>query len=222
MGRPRGRARRSSRPVQADLFLPRRGGRGIQPRPDVLAEVPGRVVLPGHAAATGPQAGRPPACRRLHPGHRHVVGVPVRTRAAVLQRAAHPRADLGPGLAALSAAAKAQAAAADTDDAPPRHRPADDPRLARGQRPLAGTRGRRNDRGLPAQPHPADPARHHLPGQRAERGGPAAEAGWEREHVTGGAAGGGAALRQTVRRLPAGPVRQPDLVRPDAGERRPA
>ena len=40
--------------------------------------------------------------------------------------------------------------------------PAHDPRLARGQRPLAGTRWRGNDRGLPARPHQADPARHHL------------------------------------------------------------
>ena len=37
-----------------------------------------------------------------------------------------------------------------------------DRRLARGQRSLAGTRWGRNDRGLPAQPHQADPPRHHL------------------------------------------------------------
>jgi hypothetical protein len=49
---------------------------------------------------------------RLHivvcyPRHRHVVGVPVRTRAAVLQRTAHTRPDLGRELAALPASAKA-------------------------------------------------------------------------------------------------------------------
>ena len=82
-----------------------------------------------------------------------------------------------------------------------------------------GARRRRNDRGLSARPHPADPARHHLARQRAERGGPAAEAGGERGPATGCAPGGGAALRETVRRLPARPVRQPDLLRPDAGER---
>ncbi len=96
LGRPGGPAGRGDRPVQADLFLPGRAGRGVQPRPDVLAEVPGGVVLPGHAAAPGPQAGRPPARRGLHPRHRHVVGVPVRACAAVLQRTAHPRPDLGP------------------------------------------------------------------------------------------------------------------------------
>src|SRR5580704_15603922 len=124
--------------MQADLFLPRRRGRGIQPRTHVLAEVPGRAVLPGDAAAPGPQAGRPPACRRLHPGHRHVLGVPVRTRTAVLQRTAHTRPDLGPDLAALSASAKAAPAAAVTADATPGHRPPYDPRLARGQWHLAG------------------------------------------------------------------------------------
>src|SRR5580693_8322992 len=113
--------------------------------------MPGRPVLPGHAIAPGPPAGWPPACRDLHPGHRHVVGVPVRTCPAVLQRAAHPGPDLGPGIAALPATPEAEAAAADTADAPPGHRPALDPRLARGQRPLAGARRRRNDRGLSAR-----------------------------------------------------------------------
>ena len=162
LGRPGGPAGRGGRPVQAGLFLPGRAGRGVQPRPDVLAEVPGGVVLPGHAAAPGPQAGRPPAHRGLHPRHRDVVGVPVGACAAVLQRTAHPRPDLGPQLAALPAAAQAGPAAAVTADAARRHRPAHDQRLARGQRPLAGTRRRRADRGLPAQPHQADPARHHL------------------------------------------------------------
>ena len=59
-------------------------------------------------------------------------------------------------------AAKAAAAAAVTADAARRQRAAHDRRLARGQRRLAGTRWRRTDRGLPAQPHQADPARHHL------------------------------------------------------------
>ena len=140
LGRPRGSARRGCRPVQADLLLPRRAGRGVQPRPDVLAEMPGGVVLPGHAAAPRPQAGRPPAHRHLHPRHRHVVGVPVRTCAAVLQRTAHTRPDLGPELAALPAPAKAAAAAAVAADATRRQRPAHDRRLARGQRRLAGTR----------------------------------------------------------------------------------
>src|SRR5215475_9791483 len=184
--------------------------------------MPGGAVLSGHAAAPRPQAGWPPAHRRLHPRHRHVVGVPVRTRAAVLQRTAHTRPDLGPELAALPAAAKAEAAAAVAADAAPRQRPPDDPRLARSQQPVAGTGRRRNDRGLPAEPHEADPARHYLARQRAERGGPAAETGWPRRPATGGSAGSSAALREAVRRFPARPVRQPDLVGPDAAERRPA
>src|ERR1700730_18728561 len=98
--------------MQADLFLPGRAGRGVQSRPDVLAEVPGGAVLSGHAAAPRPQAGRPPARRHLHPRHRHVVGVPVRTCASVLQRTAHTGPDLGPELAALPAPEKAAAAPA--------------------------------------------------------------------------------------------------------------
>src|SRR6185437_1147267 len=157
-----GSAGRGSQPVQADLLLPRCGGRGVQPRPDVLAEMPGRIVLPGHAAASGPQAGRPSAYSHLYPRHCHVVGVPVGTCAAVLQRTAHTRPDLGPGLTALSASAKAAAAATVVADAAGHRGSPYDSRLAGDKRPVAGTRWRRNDRGLPAQPYEADPARHHL------------------------------------------------------------
>ena len=44
----------------------------------------------------------------------------------------------------------------------------------------------------------------------------------QRGPAAGGSGEGGPALRQAVRRLPARPVRQPDLVGPDAEERRPA
>ena len=68
-------------------------------------------------------------------------------------------------LAALPARAEAEAAAAVAADAAHQHRTPHDPRLARDQRRLPGTRRGRNDRGLPAQPHEDDPARHHLAGQ---------------------------------------------------------
>src|SRR5215475_9439623 len=99
--------------------------------------MPGGAVLSGHAAAPRPQAGRPLAYRRLHTGHRHVVGVPVRTRAAVLQRTAHTRPDLGPRLAALSASAEAETAAEVTADAAACHRLPYGQRLARGRWQLA-------------------------------------------------------------------------------------
>src|SRR6476659_9233715 len=76
----------------------------------------------------------------LHTRHPHVVGVPVRTCAALLQRTAHTRPDLGPKLAALSASAEAAAAAAVAADAARRQRPAHDRRLARDQRRMAGIR----------------------------------------------------------------------------------
>ena len=97
------------------------------------------LFLSGHATAPRPEAGRAPACRHLHPRHRHVVGVPVRTCATVLQRAAYTRPDLGSRLAALSARAKAAPAAAVTADATRHQWLPHDPRLARDQRRLGGT-----------------------------------------------------------------------------------
>ena len=223
LGRPRGSAGRGHLPVQADLFLPGRAGRGVQlPRPHVLAQMPGGVLSTrscGCSATTSSagtcissSASATSSCRRC-------TG---QNTAPRYYNEPHIRVLTGTELAALPASAETAAAAAVAADAAPRRRPPHDPRLARGQRPVAGTRRRRNDRGLPARPHQADPARHHLARQRAERGGPAAEAGGPRRPAASGSPGGGAALRQAVRRLPAGPVRQPDLVGPDAAERRPA
>ncbi len=119
VGGPQGPARRGARAHQAGLLLPGRGRRGVRPRPDVLAEVPGGALLPGHAAAAGPAPGRPAARGGEHPGHRHVLRAPLRARPPLPERAAHPAAQLGRGVAAAPAAAEAGAAAPDVADAAP-------------------------------------------------------------------------------------------------------
>ncbi len=117
VGGPQGPARRGARAHQAGLLLPGRGRRGVRARPDVLAEVPGGALLPGHAAAAGPAPGRPAARGGEHPGHRHVRRAPLRARPPLPERAAHPAAQLGRGVAAAPAAAEAGAAAPHVADA---------------------------------------------------------------------------------------------------------
>src|ERR1700728_879008 len=127
-----------------------------------------RAVIPAVARRLPPASVDLQRSAGHHLSHRHVIGLPVRTCAAVLQRTAYTRPELGPRLAALPAWTEAGPAAPVAADATGRQRPCDNPRLARRQRPLAGTRWRRNNRGLPAQPHQADPARHHFARQRTE------------------------------------------------------
>ena len=111
------------------------------------------------------------ARRHLHPGHRHVV----------VYRSEHaPRTttnpqygpDLGSRLAALPARAKLAGLPASLLRRR-RHRAADI-RDWLGSAMTGRTRCGRTDRGLPVA-HQANPRRHHLARQRAERGGAAAE-----------------------------------------------